>query len=29
MNAAAEIFDDLSTLADATRSRMLILLEPR
>jgi ubiquinone/menaquinone biosynthesis C-methylase UbiE/DNA-binding transcriptional ArsR family regulator len=27
MNAAAEIFDDLSTLADATRSRMLILLE--
>ena len=27
MNAAAEIFDDLSTLSDATRSRMLILLE--
>jgi ArsR family transcriptional regulator len=27
MNATAEIFDDLSTLADATRSRMLILLE--
>ena len=25
--ATAEIFDDLSTLADATRSRMLILLE--
>lgn len=27
MNTTAEIFDDLSTLADATRSRMLILLE--
>ncbi len=27
MAAAAEIFDDLSTLADATRSRMLVLLE--
>jgi len=27
MNATAEIFDDLSTLSDATRSRMLILLE--
>jgi ubiquinone/menaquinone biosynthesis C-methylase UbiE len=27
MAATAEIFDDLSTLADATRSRMLVLLE--
>lgn len=27
MAATAEIFDDLSTLADATRSRMLLLLE--
>lgn len=27
MNATAEIFDDLSTLSDATRSRVLILLE--
>jgi ArsR family transcriptional regulator len=27
MNAATEIFDDLTTLSDATRSRMLILLE--
>src|SRR6188508_2622991 len=27
MPATAEIFDDLSTLSDATRSRMLLLLE--
>src|SRR5262249_27514400 len=27
MAATAEIFEDLSTLADATRSRMLLLLE--
>src|SRR6188474_2676283 len=27
MPATAEIFDDLTTLSDATRSRMLLLLE--